>query len=137
MEPRKLTTKEVLVASISLAIGATGGAIANDFSDPGILTTQQVIESQEAKLVEGKEYEQILSGGTKPGDAADKTVVKDFPTNMRVEVYDGPKGKGYTVIEELPSRTVHLSYGPESTDRTFIINKEELSTSTATSTKLR
>ena len=136
MEKKTVTTREKALLAIALSVGALGGTTATNLSDTDIITTEKVIEQQQEKQKAGQEFEQILKGGTKPSDAKNTVPVKGFPANTRVDVYDGPAGKGYTVIQEIVGKEIHISYGPEADERTKIINLPSVY-KTASSTKPR
>lgn len=120
-----------VIAGLTATAGLTTGLALGNMSDQALLRTSDVVTLQQEKFVEEGVFEQILPGGLKPSDAKDKRTIENFPDNVRVDVYDGPAGKGYTVIEELDGKSVHVSYGPEASHRSKILDK---STSTATST---
>lgn len=127
MEPVTLTTKQkiALVATLSTSLGTAGGAIVSDYSDKDLLQVEEIVQLQETKeLIEG-DYQQYLKGGMLP-ESEEKLAT--IPDTTRVDVYDGPKGKGYIIVQEFADRTVSLGYGPEAADYT----KVELK---ATSTK--
>lgn len=119
-----------IVAGITAVVGVVGGAAAENLADNPLLNTDEIVQMQELKRGEGLHFEQILPGGLKPDDAKDKTPLINFPANMRVDVYDGPEGSGYTVVEELPNRIVSVSYGPEAAERSNVEIKSILSAST-------
>lgn len=131
MKPTKLTTKQALITSITVALGAVGGSVATNLTDTDLLTAQQIIEVQESKLAEGGEFQQYLKGGVLPEKAEIGEKPVDLPPDTKVDVYDGPSGKGYVIVQELPDRTVYLGYGPEAEALTKIEMKQLKATSSS------
>jgi len=135
MKPRTTKTKEKALLAIALSVGALGGSTATNLNEKEVLTIEKVIEQQVEKQKGGGEFEQILKGGNKPSDVIDKETVKDFPENTWVDIYDGPKGKGYTVVTEVGNKQIRIGYGPEAKERTQIVDlTEEVTATSATST---
>lgn len=128
-------TKDAALSSLLVLLGAAGGATVNELTDTNIIDAEYVVQIQEDNKLLKKDFEQILKSGEKPDDAEDKTKVKDFPDDMRVDVYDGPKGAGYTIVQTVGNKEIHLSFGPESEQRSFIINNEVIAT-TSSSTNI-
>lgn len=130
MTPSKKTS---LIATLTATAGLTTGMALSNFSDDNLIRLPDIVEQQNQHFSQTKKYEQILKGGDKPSDAANKAKKPNFPGNIRVDVYDGPNGSGYTIIEEFPDREIHVSYGPEAASRSKVIIKST-STTTPTST---
>lgn len=135
MQPKR--TKTAALSAISLIVGATGGATVTELSDPGIVTTDQLIQVQEERKISGEQYEQLLKGGVKPGDATDKRKREGIADNIRVDVYDGPKGAGYVIVEQVGDKEVHVGFGPEAEERTMIITKPGGTASTTDNLRTR
>lgn len=130
----KPSTRTSLIASLTATAGIISGVQFAELTDESLLRTTEIIEKQNQAALEIGEYEQILPSGEKPQDAKRTELVKDFPQNVRVDVYDGPEGKGYTIIENLPDGTeVAISFGPEAAQRSYV---KSPNTDIASSTKL-
>lgn len=131
MEPVTLTTKQklALVATLSTSLGTAGGALVQDYTDKDLLQVEEIVQLQETKEAFGGDYQQYLKGGALP-ESEEKLAT--IPETTRVDVYEGPTGKGYVIVQEFADRTVHLGYGPEAE----ALTKIELKDATSTKTKI-
>lgn len=85
-----------------------GVASAAQFAGNQIQTQDEVYnlihQFEEQYYQENGEYMQVLRGGNKPSDVKkfNKKLFKQIKKadNYRVDVYDGPEGKGYKIIYE-------------------------------------
>lgn len=123
-----------VIAGLTATAGLTTGIALGNMSDQALTQVQDIAQVQQERFVTDGHYMQVLPGGFKPSDAADKGRQRNFPDNMRVDVYDGPQGKGYTVVETLPDgREIHVSYGPEAAQRSIITGPNDISASSTPS----
>lgn len=127
------TQRDTLIAAVSMAVGAAGGQFVPGLDNPGLLTADEVVQIQQERRTNQGSFEQVLPGGVKPSDAADQRRVANFPENMRVDVYTGPEGSGYTIVKEEAGKRIFISHGPEAADRSRVI---DIATTTATSSTL-
>jgi len=70
---------------------------------------------EDSKSADGT-YVQVLKDGTVPDGKSFDT--SKLPPNTWVNVYDGPKGKGYQVVTEYEDRTEYVGYGPYAAEYT-------------------
>jgi hypothetical protein len=69
-------------------------------------------------------YLQVMPGNTLPSYESGSVQAKfgkALPENIRIDVYEGPHGKGYQIYYEEDGVAHSVGYGPEAADRTFTI----------------
>lgn len=112
----------------TLIIGATLG-VGGSFGVGEIQSNTLEGELERIKTVDGR-YLQILKDGT-VADAKNLMLfdTKRLPPNTFVNVYDGPKGKGYQIVTEFSDRIEYYGYGPAAKDYTYTEIKNTLTAS--------
>ncbi len=135
MKPTTLTSaqKLALVATLSTSLGTAGGAIVQNYTDKDLLQVEEIVQLQETKEVLEGDYQQYLKGGVVP-ESEEK--LSTIPETTHVDVYEGPTGKGYVIVQEFEDRTVYLGYGPEAAERTVIEMKPMAKATTSKEIKI-
>lgn len=107
-------------------------AESHDQAKPSIPTIPTEVRSvvddiatfEERRMRQGGRYLQVLKGNKLPsyekGSVLEK-LGRDVPTNVRVNIYEAPGGRGYQILYTAGDGTVYsVGYGPEAKDRTYI-----------------
>ncbi len=69
-------------------------------------------------------YLQVLPGDILPpreSGTVKSNLGQDLPTNVRIDVYESPKGIGYQVMYQDTQNSYSFGFGPEAATRTFTI----------------
>lgn len=130
------------VGGVALASGITmlepnePDSLAGAFLDRELKANEirNIQNKYESLKVTHGEYTQVTLDGrilVRDGEVVDQQLLDLLPANMIVDVYSGPNGDGFELIQTLSDRIVHYGFGPEAESRTYVL---PISKGTASST---
>lgn len=100
-----------------------------DAADSTVFSTKEEIKSaQDDFFLSNGTYLQTTKINKLPSDRIGTVkgrLGKDMPSNFYVNVYGGPKGQGYEVVEETDTEIIVTGYGVEASSRTYRITKPQ------------
>lgn len=77
------------------------------------------------------EYVQVSKDGRvliANGEIVDQQLIDLFPANFVVNVYSGPRGDGFMLVQDLPDRIVTYGFGVDATTYTGTVLKSAIPT---------
>ena len=94
-----------------------------------------ILIAQQAYFQANGKYLQIKEGNALPhyeAGTVEQKLGKNVPTNIKVDVYAAPTGRGYQLYYEDAAARYSVGVGPESASRNYIISKALFVSSTTT-----
>ena len=123
-----------IVTTLVVATVLFSGHTQNDDADLAGKPTAPTLEDTITTLyTKYGEYVQVTEDGrilVKDAEVAETTLTSKLPAGTKIDVYAGPQGNGYQIIQETATATISTGYGGEAESRTFIIVKPVVTAST-------